>query len=60
MNERIFISSVQKELQAERQAVRDFVRGDPLLRRFFDLFFSSASRSSSPTTSNGPALARWI
>jgi ATP-dependent DNA helicase RecG len=38
MSERIFISSVQKELQAERQAVREFVRGDPLLRRFFDLF----------------------
>src|SRR5438876_11494693 len=38
MSERIFISSVQKELQAERQAVREFVRGDPLLRRFFDIF----------------------
>jgi ATP-dependent DNA helicase RecG len=38
MSERIFISSVQKELQAERQAVREFVRGDPLLRRFFDVF----------------------
>ena len=38
MSDRIFISSVQKELQTERQAVRDFVRGDPLLRRFFDLF----------------------
>ena len=38
MSERIFISSVQKELQAERQAVRDFVRGDALLRRFFEVF----------------------
>src|SRR3989454_7136248 len=38
MSERIFISSVQKELQAERQAVREFVRGDALLRRFFDVF----------------------
>lgn len=37
MTERIFVSSVQKELQAERRAVRDFVRGDPLLRRFFDV-----------------------
>jgi predicted HTH transcriptional regulator len=38
MSERIFVSSVQKELLAERQAVRDFVRGDPLLRRFFHVF----------------------
>lgn len=36
-SERIFVSSVQKELQAERRAVRDFVRGDALLRRFFDV-----------------------
>jgi len=35
---RLFISSVQKELQAERSAVKDFVRNDPLLRRFFDVF----------------------
>jgi ATP-dependent DNA helicase RecG len=35
---RIFISSVQKELQAERRAIRDFVQNDPLLRRFFEVF----------------------
>ena len=35
---RIFVSSVQKELQAERLAIRDFVLGDALLRRFFDVF----------------------
>jgi predicted HTH transcriptional regulator len=35
---RIFISSVQKELQAERRAIKDFVQNDPLLRRFFDVF----------------------
>jgi predicted HTH transcriptional regulator len=35
---RIFVSSVQKELAAERRAVRDFVEGDALLRRFFDVF----------------------
>ncbi len=34
----IFISSVQKELAAERHAIRDFVRGDPLIRRFFDVW----------------------
>jgi len=35
---RIFVSSVQKELAAERRAVRDFIEGDPLLRRFFHVF----------------------
>lgn len=35
---RIFISSVQKELAAERRAVRDFVEADALLRRFFTVF----------------------
>jgi predicted HTH transcriptional regulator len=38
MNECIFISSVQKELAAERAAVARHVRTDPLLRRFFDVF----------------------
>ncbi|MCK4303663.1 MAG: DUF4062 domain-containing protein [Candidatus Eisenbacteria sp.] len=38
MSDRIFISSVQKELQDERRTVRDFVRGDALLRRFFNVF----------------------
>ena len=35
---RLFISSVQKELQAERRAVKDFVQGDALLRRYFEVF----------------------
>jgi len=35
---RIFVSSVQGELAAERRAVRDFVHGDALLRRFFEVF----------------------
>ncbi len=34
----IFISSAQKELQAERRALKDYVHGDPLLRRFFEVF----------------------
>ncbi|NCO52387.1 MAG: transcriptional regulator [Deltaproteobacteria bacterium CG_4_8_14_3_um_filter_51_11] len=34
----IFISGVQKELQAERRAVKAFVAGDPLLRRYFTAF----------------------
>lgn len=35
---RIFISSVQKELAAERRALKDYIHGDPLLRRFFEVF----------------------
>lgn len=35
---RIFISSAQKELAAERRALADFIQGDPLLRRYFDVF----------------------
>lgn len=35
---RIFISSVQKEFAQEREALRDYLRGDPLMRRFFDVF----------------------
>lgn len=36
--EQIFVSSVQKELQAERFAVRDFVHENDLLRQFFRVF----------------------
>jgi len=35
---KIFISSAQKELAAERQALKAFIEGDALLRRFFDVF----------------------
>ena len=35
---RIFISSVQREFAEERMALRDYLRGDPLMRRFFDVF----------------------
>ena len=35
---RIFISSVQSELAQERETLRDYVREDALLRRFFDVF----------------------
>ena len=35
---RIFISSVQGEFAEERAALRDYIRGDPLIRRFFDVF----------------------
>jgi len=35
---RIFISSVQKEFTKERKALRDYLRGDELMRRFFEVF----------------------
>ena len=35
---RIFISSVQKEFASERIALADYLRSDPLLRRFFEPF----------------------
>ena len=34
----LFVSSVQKELQDERRGVKQFVEGDPLLRRYFEVF----------------------
>jgi hypothetical protein len=36
---RVFISSVQKELSAERRAVKEFIRHDPLLSRFVEDVF---------------------
>ena len=38
MTLRIFISGVQKEFAAERAALRDYLHGDALLRRFFEPF----------------------
>ena len=35
---RIFISSVQGEFAEERAALRDYVHGDMLMRRFFEVF----------------------
>lgn len=35
---RIFISSVQKEFAEERAALRDYLRGDALMRQFFEPF----------------------
>ena len=34
----IFISSPQKEFAAERQALKAYLQGDPLFRRFFNVF----------------------
>jgi ATP-dependent DNA helicase RecG len=38
VKERIFISSVQKELAAERQVLRDYIRSDKLLSQYFEVF----------------------
>jgi predicted HTH transcriptional regulator len=38
MKELVFISSVQKELAEERRALKNYIQGDALLGRFFDVF----------------------
>lgn len=47
---RIFISSVQKEFAVERATLRDYLRGDALMMRFFEPFLfedvPAASRSA--------------
>ena len=35
---RIFVSSVQKEFSVERRALKDYIQGDALLSRFFEVF----------------------
>lgn len=50
MKELVFISSVQREFADERQALRDFIRGNRLLSRHFDcfLFEDLAARDRRP------------
>ncbi|MBI5770020.1 MAG: hypothetical protein HZA93_19750 [Verrucomicrobia bacterium] len=50
----IFLSSVQKELQTERRALKDFVHGDPLLSQFFEVFLFEDIPVSSSTTQATP------
>ena len=38
MKFKIFVSSVQKEFKIERRALKDYILGDALLRRFFEVF----------------------
>jgi predicted HTH transcriptional regulator len=42
----IFISSVQKELAEERKALKDYIEGDSLLSRFFEVFLFEAQPAS--------------
>ena len=49
--QRIFISSVQKEFAVERLALADYLRTDPLLRRFFDPFLFEELPASDQQTS---------
>lgn len=35
---KVFVSSVQKEMEGERQALKAYLKDDALLRRFFDVF----------------------
>ena len=35
---RIFVSSVQREFARDRRAIADYLRDDPLLRQFFEVF----------------------
>jgi ATP-dependent DNA helicase RecG len=43
---KIFISSVQKEFKDERRGLKDYISGDPLLGRFFDVFLFEALPAS--------------
>jgi hypothetical protein len=55
---KIFISSVQKELADERRAVADFIRNDPLLRLFFDVFLFEDLPASDRRAPAGSARGR--
>ena len=49
---KIFISSVQKELRAERRAIKDFILRDQLLGEYFDVFlFEDAPAKSKSAAS---------
>lgn len=49
MKYKIFISGVQKELKAERRAVKDFIAGEVLLSEYFDVFlFEDVCAKSKP------------
>ncbi|RKU38747.1 hypothetical protein C6496_04380 [Candidatus Poribacteria bacterium] len=45
---RIFISSVQREFAQEREVLRDYLRRDPLMRRFFSSGFKTTIWRAKP------------
>ena len=45
---RVFISSVQGEFASESMALRDYIRGGPLIRRFFDVFLFEDAPAPKP------------
>ena len=47
MKYKIFVSGVQKELKKERRAVKEFIRKDPLLSEYFDVFLFEDSPAKS-------------
>lgn len=52
MKYKIFVSGVQKELKAERRAVKDFITNEVLLSEYFDVFlFEDVSAKSKPAES---------
>ena len=52
MKYKIFVSGVQKELQSERRAMKDFVAGNVLLSEYFDVFlFEDICAKSKPAES---------
>jgi len=61
---KVFVSSVQKEMESERQAIRDYLRDDALLRRFFDVFLfedlPAADRGPTPFICKRLALLTFI
>ncbi len=58
MKQRIFISSVQKEFAKERKALGDFLRGDPLLCQFFDVFLVRVAARVTAGVTAGVGLGR--
>ena len=50
---RIFISSVQREFAREREQLRVYLRGDPLMRRFFEVFLFEDDLGFRPATRRG-------
>lgn len=52
----IFISSVQGEFAREREALRNYVRGDPLMRRFCETFLFEDVPATDRRPKSGAAL----